>query len=274
MNIKFVKNKKISLIAGLIIIGVILLMAVAPGLFTGYDPTAQNIDSMLASPGAEHLFGTDNFGRDIFARVVYSARIDLSIGLFAMLVPLIVGTAIGLVAGYYGKRTDMIVMRIVDCFTIFPFMIMVIIIVAVAGAGIRNVFLAIWLIGWKEYTRIVRGQVLSEKNRDYVLAAKCLGYSDARIMFWHILPNVIGNAIIFATSDIIICMMTGASLSFLGLGVQPPTPEWGMMIAEGRGYMSQAPWLSVFPGVMLVITGIGFSLIGDGVTDIIRRNSN
>lgn len=259
-----------TLIIGLIILLALLLFALFPGLFTSYDPVSRDTSSLLQAPSAEHWFGTDDFGRDVFARAVYSTRIDLSISIFAMLVPLIIGTFLGLIAGYYGKKTDMIIMRVVDIFTIFPFMIMVIVIVAVAGSGIKNVFIAIWLIGWKEYTRIIRSAVLVEKNKDYVLAAKTLGYSDFRIMIRHLLPNVISNSIIYATSDVIICMMAGASLSFLGLGVQAPTPEWGLMISDGKSYLSQAPWMALFPGFFMVMAGIGLSFVGDGISDILR----
>lgn len=270
MKLQKLKKNRITLVIGLLILFVLLMFALFPGLFTSYDPVSRDTSSLLQAPSAEHWFGTDDFGRDVFTRAVYSARIDLSISIFAMLVPLIIGTFLGLVAGYYGKKTDMIIMRIVDIFTIFPFMIMVIVIVAIAGSGIKNVFIAIWLIGWKEYTRIIRSAVLVEKNKDYVLAAKTLGYSDFRIMFRHLLPNVISNSVIYATSDVIICMMAGASLSFLGLGVQAPTPEWGLMISDGKSYLSQAPWMALFPGLVMVIAGIGLSFVGDGISDILR----
>lgn len=268
---KKIRKKDISLIIGIIIIGFFLLVCIAPKLFTGLDPAAQNVDCLLEAPSRAHWFGTDNFGRDVFARVIYGTRVDLSIGIFAMLIPLVIGTFIGVIVGYYGGKVDMVVMRIVDAFTIFPFMIFVIMIVAIAGTGIRNVFLAIWLVGWKEYTRIIRSEVIVEKNKEYVQAAKTLGYSDFRIIFGHILPNVINSAIIYGSSDIIICIMAGASLSFLGLGVQAPTSEWGMMISEGKTYMTQAPWLCLCPGFALVIASVGFSLLGDGITDRLRK---
>ncbi len=263
-------RKRISFIIGVIIISVLVILALFPGLFTHYDPAAQDVSALLLAPSKAHLFGTDNFGRDVFTRVIYGVRVDISIGIFAMVVPMILGTILGLVTGYYGGRVDMIVMRIVDAFNIFPFMILVIMIVAITGTGLRNVFVAIWLVGWKEYTRVVRSQTLVEKNAEYVQAAKTLGYSNRRIIFGHILPNVANTAIIYGTSDIVVCMMAGASLSFLGLGVQAPTSEWGMMIAEGRTFLAQAPWLTIFPGIALVIAGIGFGLFGDGLTDILR----
>lgn len=251
----------------LVFLVIILLFALFPGLFTPYDPIDQDISSMLQAPSSEHWFGTDNYGRDVFARVVYGARVDLQIGFFAMIVPCITGTLIGMFSGYYGGKVDAIVMRILDIFTAFPLMILVIGIVAVLGSGIRNLYIAIWLVGWREYAKLARSQVLVVKNNEYISAARSLGYSNARIMLRHILPNIADGIFIYAISDIMMCILLGASLSFLGLGVPTPTPEWGEMISEAKNFMTSAWWMVAFPGIMLAMTGISISLCGEHVSN-------
>ena len=252
--------------AAAIFLLLVLAMALAPGLFTSYDPIAQDMKSLLQKPSSAHWFGTDNLGRDIFARVVYGARLDLAIGFFAMLVPAVFGTVVGLTAGYYGKSIDAVIMRILDIFTAFPLMVLVIAIVAILGSGIRNLFIAIWLVGWREYAKLVRSEVLVAKSSEYISAARTLGYSNARIMFRHILPNVVNSAFIYAISDIMLCMLMGASLSFLGLGVPTPTPEWGAIISEGKSFLTTSWWIAAFPGLMLALTGISISLVGEGIS--------
>ena len=263
-------NRSASLNAGTIIVAIVLFFALFPNLITAYNPLSQNSDAILVAPSLKHLFGTDNFGRDIFARVVYGTRIDLTIGVLATIVPFMTGSIIGLIAGYYGGWIDSLLMRILDIFMAFPFIVLVIAIVAILGPGINNLFVAIWLVGWKDYARLVRSEVMVAKNAEYVQAAKILGFRDIRILLRHILPNVFSVAIVFAAADVVMCMLSGASLSFLGLGVQPPTPEWGAIIAEGRAYLSQSWWICTFPGIALVIAGTGFSLLGDGLSDLLR----
>ena len=240
----------------------VLLMAAVPWLFTGYDPLTQDMTELLQPPSAAHYFGTDNFGRDVFARVVYGARLDLEIGFFAMLIPAVFGTAVGIAAGYFGGKVDAVIMRILDVFIAFPTMVLAIAIVAILGSGVKNLFLAIWLVGWREYTRLVRSDVLVIRSSEYVEAAKSLGYSDLRIMFRHIFPNVASTVLVYAVSDIMMCMLMGASMSFLGLGVPTPTPEWGAIISEGKNYMMTAWWIVTFPGIMLALTGISISVAG------------
>lgn len=240
----------------------VLLMAAVPQLFTGYDPLTQDMTALLQPPSATHYFGTDNFGRDVFARVVYGARLDLEIGFFAMLIPAVFGTAVGIAAGYFGGKVDAVIMRILDVFIAFPTMVLAIAIVAILGSGVKNLFLAIWLVGWREYTRLVRSDVLVIRSSEYVEAAKSLGYSDLRIMFRHIFPNVASTVLVYAVSDIMMCMLMGASMSFLGLGVPTPTPEWGAIISEGKNYMMTAWWIVTFPGIMLALTGISISVAG------------
>lgn len=269
---KLKTSKPISLIIGGILFAVMFLMAIWPSLFTSYDPYELDLMNCLQPPSRAHWFGTDNYGRDVFARVVYGARVDLTIGFVAMIVPFIIGSFIGLVAGYYGKWVDAIIMRIQDIMTAFPFTILVIAIVTILGSSISNLYIAIWLVGWRDYTKLVRSETLIEKNSEYVQAARSLGYSSLRIMFRHILPNTINSAVVYAVSDIMICMLVGASLSFLGLGVQPPTPEWGAIISEGRPYILQAWWMCALPGLALAVTGTSLSLLGEGISHILTND--
>lgn len=259
-----------SMIVGILIIAFAFFVAFFPQLFTRFDPLAVNTKARMLFPSAEHPFGTDNYGRDVFSRVVYGTAIDLKIGIFGMLIPLITGTIIGLVAGYYGGVLDSILMRIIDIFMAFPFTILVIAIMTILGPGIQNVFIALWFVGWVDYAKLVRGDTLTVKNSEYIQAAKVAGFSDKRILLRHIMPNVISSSIVFATSDVVLCMLTGASMSFLGLGVQLPTPEWGAIMNEGRAYISYGWWITFFPGLVMAITGIGFSLVGDSFADLIR----
>ena len=269
-----VKNRHGSMIVGCVLVGVILILGLFPQVFTSYDPLALDGASKLLPPSAEHLFGTDHYGRDVFARVLYATKLDLFIGVGAMLPPCIFGSVLGLLCGYYGGKLDAIVMRILDIFIAFPFMVLVIAIVAIIGPGTKGLFFAMWIVGWKEYTRLIRSEVLVVKHAEYVQAAKTLGYSELRIMFRHILPNVISSAIVYGTTDIVLCMMTGASMSYLSLGVQPPTPEWGAIISGGKGFLTTAWWITVLPGLVLAATGLGFSLIGDGLSDVLRRKDH
>jgi peptide/nickel transport system permease protein len=271
------KQKKISffrkslvLHIGLIIIAFVLIFAFFPGLIAPYNPTAQDLSNVLLPPSKAHWFGTDNFGRDVFSRVVWGTRIDLQIGVIATVVPFAIGTLIGLLAGFYGGYIDSVLMRILDIFMAVPYLVLVIAIVAILGPGIINLYMAIWLVSWVEYARLIRSEVMIAKNAEYVQAAKVLGFKDSRIFLRHILPNVVSSAIVYGASDIVLCMLQGASLGFLGLGVQPPAPEWGAIIADGRQYISQAWWLCTFPGLALIIAGSGFSLFGDGLSDLLR----
>lgn len=259
-----------SFLIGFIITMIVVIVALFPQFFATYDPDALSTGGVLEPPSAEHWFGTDNYGRDMFSRCIWAARMDLQIGLISATIPLIVGTLIGLLAGYCGRIVDTIFMRILDIVMAFPFTVLVIAIMAILGQGIQNMYIAIWIIGWIAFARLVRAEVLVVKNSEYVMAAKIMGYSNARILLRHILPNTISSAVVYFTSYIVICMLTGASLSFLGLGVQPPTSEWGSLMNMGRGYISNAPWMTIFPGVFLAIAGIGFSLLGDGMTDFLR----
>lgn len=260
-----------TFILGVIIVVAALVMAIFPEQIAPYDPTAVDITARTKAPSAEHIFGTDNYGRDIFSRVVWGTRIDLSIGFFGVLVPMIIGSIIGLLAAWYGGWLDSLLMRISEIMMAFPFTILVIAIITILGTGTINLYIALWLVGWMSYARLVRAEVLKLKKAEFIEAARVAGFSDARILLRHILPNVISSSIVFAASDMVMCMLTGASMSFLGLGVQPPTPEWGAILNEGRTYISYASWMTFFPGLVLAVTGVGLSLLGDSMTDILRR---
>ena len=262
---------RLSMIIGTAVIIVAVVMALFPQLFTSIDPTAVDIKSRLAPPSAGHIFGTDNYGRDVFSRVVHGAGIDLMMGVIGTVIPFIIGGIFGMLAGYYGGILDSVLMRIVDVLMAFPFTILVIVIVTILGNGIINVYIALWVVGWIAYAKLVRSEVLVLKNSDYIQAAVIAGFTDRRILLRHMLPNVISSAVVYGVSDIVLCMLTGASMSFLGLGVQPPTPEWGAIMNEGKSYISYAWWITFFPGLVMAITGIGFSLLGDGLTDFLRR---
>ena len=260
-----------TFILGIIIVVAALVMAFFPEQIAPYDPTAVDITVRTKAPSAEHIFGTDNYGRDVFSRVVWGTRIDLSIGFFGVLMPMIIGGIIGLLAAWYGGWLDSLLMRISEIMMAFPFTILVIAIITILGTGTINLYIALWLVGWMSYARLVRAEVLKLKKAEFIEAARVAGFSDARILLRHILPNVISSSIVFAASDMVMCMLTGASMSFLGLGVQPPTPEWGAILNEGRTYMSYASWMTFFPGLVLATTGVGLSLLGDSMTDILRR---
>lgn len=256
---------------GLAGMAVLALAVVFAPLVTRYSPTAVDPAAALQAPSAQHWFGTDDLGRDIFSRVVYGGRIDLQIGLIGVAIPFVLGTSIGLVTGYFGGWLDTIVGRVIDVVMAFPFFVLAIAIVAMLGPGLRSLYIAIALVSWVTYARIVRAEVLSIRDRPFVLAAKGLGFGRARILVRHVLPNVLSPAIVFSMSDFMLDILVGASLGFFGLGVRPPTPEWGLMIAEGNDFIMTDPWVVIFPGLAIVLVGFFMSLVGDGVTDRLRR---
>ena len=262
-----VLRRNLSLTAGCLILLCVVFTALFPGLIASQSPTDQNLTAMLAAPSAEHIWGTDELGRDIFARVIWGTRYDLVIGLAAASVPFIVGTLIGLFTAYFGGILDTLFMRLVDVMMSFPVIVLIIAIVAVLGPGIGNMYLAMWLVGWTSYARLVRSAVMVEKNAEYVQAARTLGYSHMRILFRHILPNVISGAIVYAVSDILMCMLMGAGLSFLGVGVQPPTPEWGMMLNEAKEVMTLYPLQMIPAGMAILLVVAAFNFLGDSLRD-------
>jgi len=263
--------RRLPLIIGLALLAIAILAITFAPLLTSAAPNQIDVLNPLAPPLTPgHLLGTDQFGRDVWSRILYGGRIDLAIAFGATSVTLVGGTIIGLVAGYFGGKIDNVLMRIVDLFFAFPFLVLIIAIIAMLGPSILNIFLAIWITSWVAYARIMRAQVIVAKKQQYVLAARALGYSRTRVMLRHILPNTASAVIIFSMVDAIGNIALAAALGFLGLGVQPPTPEWGTMISDGQNYITTAWWLTLFPGLAIVFVGVAFSLIGDGLADVLR----
>jgi len=259
-----------TLLAGIAILGAIILLAVGAPLFTSYNPVTPHPLQGLLPPSSQHLLGTDQLGRDVWTRLLYGARIDLQVGFLAVLFPFIVGTAIGCLAGYFGGWIDTITMRAVDVILAFPFFVLVIAIVFVIGPGTKSIYIAVTVTDWVSYTWIIRGEILAAKRHEYILAARALGYSRRRIIARHLLPNVITQAIVYSMSDIVFTILTIVTLGYLGLGVPPPTPEWGSMISDGQTFITTNWQLATIPGLAVVITGIGLSLLGDGLADLLR----
>jgi peptide/nickel transport system permease protein len=258
------------LVGGAMLVVVVALALLAP-LLTPYGPLDQDLLNAKKPPSWGHPFGTDNFGRDVLTRVLFGARVDLLIGLVPTAITFVVGVSLGAVAGYFGGRVDAVLMRLVDIAVAFPFFVLLIALVAMLGPGLRNMIVAISLVGWISYARIVRGEVLVARQAEYVLAARTLGFGDARIIAGHLLPNVITAAIVFSMADIVLNILLGTALSFLGLGPQAPTAEWGRMIQEGRQFIASGEWwMTTFPGLAIVVVAVAFSLIGDGLADLLR----
>ena len=253
--------------AGLAITLTWVVLAAAAPLVAPYDPIAQELTATLQPPGLAHPLGTDNFGRDVLSRIIWGARLDLTMGVIGVLMPFLIGCCVGLVAGYFGGIVDTLLMRLLDVTISFPFFVLVIAIISVLGPGLTSFFIALALVGWVSYARLIRAQVLVLKNTDFILAARNLGYGRLRIMFRHVLPNAIIPAVVFSMSDVVLVVLLGSSLSYLGLGAQPPAPEWGVMIAEGQNFMASAWWISFFPGLAIVILALGFSLLADGLAE-------
>lgn len=262
-----------SLWVGLVLLLVLVLVAyVVPAVFR-IDTSEINFDSALQGPNLQYLFGTDDLGRQVLWRAIEALKTDLEIVAVCVLIPFVTGSLIGLLSGYLGGWFDTLVMRIVDIVWAFPFYVLVIAIVGSLGPSTQNMYLAFTLVVWVSFARIVRGEVLLVKTTEYVQSARVMGYSHVRILFLHILPNVITPAIVFMMADVVLTILAVTSLGFLGLGIQPPTPELGVMISEGRNYIFDAWWMSVFPGVMIIYIGVTFSLLGDGIDNQLRVKS-
>ena len=261
-------NIRGSLLLGLILLALILASAIFAPVIAPYPPNEQHLDQAFLAPGSPgYLLGTDNYGRDILSRIIYSTRLDLQIGFLSVLFPFIFGSLIGVTTGYLGGKTDIVVMRLVDIMMAFPFLVLVIAIMTLLGPGLRNLYIAVGVVGWISYARLVRGETLVTRNLEYIQAAKTIGCTTPRIVLRHLLPNVIAPSLVYVFTGMVLAILTGATLSFLGLGPQPPTPEWGAMIAEGRQFLLQAWWMPTFPGLALLCVGVAFSLIGDGLAE-------
>jgi peptide/nickel transport system permease protein len=259
-----------ALLAGLILLVIILFMVIGAPLLTSYNPVTQDLGATLSGPSAHHLLGTDQLGRDTWSRLLYGGRVDLQVAFIAVLFPFVLGTILGSLAGYFGGWVDLVIMRIVDIVVAFPFYVLIIALVFVLGPGESSIYIAITVVGWVSDARIIRGEILVAKRQEYVLAAQSGGLSNLRIMGRHLLPNVITQAIIYAMSDIVQDILAIVTLSYLGLGIQPPTPDWGSMIANGQNFLTTHWQLTTLPGLAVVITGLALSLIGDGLADLLR----
>ncbi len=259
-----------TLLAGSIMLLLSLILAIFPQLFAPYDPTAFDYNALLAPPSAVHLLGADNFGRDVLSRVIWAYRLDLQIAIFATLPAFTIGVTVGALVGYAGGNVEAFFGRVVDAVITFPFLVLVIAIVAVLGPGLTNMYIAVGAVGWVFYARLVAAEVKVQKRLDYAEAGKVMGYRPLRIIFRHLLPNSITPAIVYWMTDMALAILLGSSLGYLGLGAQPPAAEWGVQIADGKNFMSTAWWIAVFPGIAIVVAGLSFSLLGDGLAELLR----
>jgi len=258
---------------GMLVVATVLLAAVFAPLVSPFDPLEQDIGQRLREPGWQdeqghvHPLGTDHLGRDILARIIFGSRIALLVGLAAVVISGVLGMVIGLVAGYFGGRLDDFLMRLADVQLAFPFILLAIAVIGVLGPSLRNIIIVIGVSSWVVYARVVRGEVLSIREREYVHAAVALGSRHWRVLLTHVLPNTFTPWLVVATLDMARVIVIESALSFLGLGVQPPTPTWGGMLADGRVYLSTAWWLATFPGLAILVTVLGINLLGDGLRD-------
>jgi peptide/nickel transport system permease protein len=260
---------------GAIIVGLVVLAALTAPLLATTDPIEQDLTVALKPPfwmqdgSLHHPLGTDHLGRDVYSRAVYGARISLTISVLAALLGAVVGVALGLIAGYRRGRADMVIMRIVDLNLAFPLILLALAVVALLGANLRNLVIVMAITTWTIYARVVRGLSLTLRERDFVQAARALGAHDARIIVRHILPNVAAPVLVIWTLEVARVILMESALSFLGLGVPPPTPTWGRMLAEGRDYLTVAGWIAIFPGLAIMVTVLGINFLGDGLRDLL-----
>jgi peptide/nickel transport system permease protein len=259
-----------TLVAGAVLTGLLVLAFVLAPLISPYAPDHQDLFGILRGPSARHLLGTDELGRDELSRLLWAGRTDLLVGVLAVLFPFCLGTVLGTLAGFYGGWLDTAVMRVVDVLIAFPFYVLVIALVFVAGTGITGIFIAFAVADWVVYARIVRSATLVVRSSDYVAAARTGGVGDLRVMLGHVLPNTITQAIVYIMSDIVLVIVAVVTLGYLGLGVQPPVPDWGAMISDGQQFLTTRWELATLPGLAVVLTGIGLSLLGDGLAEVLR----
>ncbi len=259
------RHNRMALVGGTIVLIMFLLASIAS--FVNVDPAAINIEQALLPPSLSHPFGTDDLGREVFVRMLYGARISLLVGFVAVGISTLVGIVLGSLAGYYGGWVDAIVMRFVDIMLCFPTFFLILAVIAFLEPSIWNIMIVIGFTSWMGIARLIRAEFLSLRQRDFVLAAQALGASDIRLIFRHILPNAMSPVLVSATLGVAGAILTESALSFLGIGVQPPTPSWGNMLIVGKQTLGSAWWLSVFPGLAILITVLGYNLLGEGVRD-------
>ncbi|MEO6029112.1 MAG: nickel transporter permease [Candidatus Binatia bacterium] len=257
----------VRLVLGAVLVAVLILIAAGADLLAPYDPAAQILSENLAPPGAHHVLGQDKLGRDILARVIYGTRVSLAVGIVTVLVSLLIGTTIGAVAGFVGGWVDELAMRVVDVLLAFPGLLLAIALTGVLGPSLRNVVIALCLIGWTGFARLARGEIMRLREREFVEAARALGVPERRILLRHLVPLLATPLLVQATFGMAAAIVAEASLSFLGLGAQPPTASWGAMLNDGRAFVLVAPHLTIFPGLAIMVTVLGLNFLGDGLRD-------
>jgi peptide/nickel transport system permease protein len=259
-----------TFMAGAVITTTIVALVLLAPVIGRYSPVSQDLLHTLSGPSAAHWLGTDELGRDVWSRLLYAGRTDLQVGVLAVVFPFCFGVFIGTVCGYFGGRLDLIVMRVVDVVLAFPFYVLIIALVFVVGVGTHGIYIAFGLTDWVVYARTVRSATMVARNLEWVAAAEGGGLSKARVLWRHILPNTITQAIVYAMSDVVLVILAVVTLGYLGLGIQPPAPDWGSMISDGQNFILTNQWLAAVPGLAVVFTGIGLSLLGDGLADVLR----
>ncbi|ACX62718.1 MULTISPECIES: nickel transporter permease [unclassified Paenibacillus] len=262
------KKNKAALFGGYFLLLMILIAIFGP-LLTQYDPTKVDYSTKLLKPSADHWFGTDHNGRDIFTRIIHGMRLTLSVGFISVIIGAAFGVVLGIISGYYGGKWDAIIMRVTDVMLAFPGILLALAVVSVLGKNLFNVIIAVSIFSIPTFARVVRGSTLAVRKLEYIDAMRSLGASDGRIIFGHILPNITSPIIVQATLRIAVAILTASGLSFLGLGAQPPTPEWGAMLNDGRNYIMDHPHVALFPGLSIVFVVIAFNLLGDGLRDVL-----
>ncbi|HUH66554.1 MAG TPA: oligopeptide ABC transporter permease [Syntrophales bacterium] len=260
------KKNKIALAGSFVVVLLFVVSIFAPWI-APYDPNQIDLKLVLAPPSASHICGTDQIGRDVFSRMVWGSRISLKVGFVATGIAILIGAILGAVAGYYGRWTDAVIMRFVDIMLCFPTFFLILAVIALLEPSIWNIMIIIGLTGWMGITRLVRADFTSLRERDFVLAARAIGASDLRIIFIHILPNAMASVLVAATLGVAGAILTESALSFLGIGVQPPTPSWGNILTAGKDNIDIAWWLSLYPGLAILVTVLGYNLLGEGIRD-------
>lgn len=260
-----------SFLWGSIMLALLILVAVLAPVISPYQPSDQDMSATFQLPSSEHWLGTDQLGRDLFTRLIYAARTDLKIMVLAEIIPFCVGVFVGMLAGYYGKWVDTMIMLLTDTFIAFPFYLIVIIVAFASGTGEQGIYITFILVGWIVYARVVRGLSATFRKQEWVASAKILGIPDIQIILRHLLPNVLPQAVVVLMTDMALLLVAIVTLGYLGIGITPPTPDWGTMISDGQPFITTKWWLSALPGFAVVYTGIALSLVGDGLADLWRR---
>lgn len=263
---KRLRKNKVAMF-GLFIVGILIFCAIFAPLLTSHDPESGSLALRLQAPSGEHFLGTDSQGRDVLSRILHGAKISVEIGVISVAISLIIGSILGVLAGFYGKWVDTLIMRFVDIMLAFPTILLALAIVSILGASLENAMIAVGIVNIPQFARIVRSSVLSVKEAEYIDAARAIGCKDRQIIFRHVLPNCLAPIIVQTTLTVGTAILEAAGLSFLGLGARPPMPEWGAMLADSKDYLRQAPWTVLFPGLAIMFNVLGFNLLGDGLRD-------